>query len=59
MTEVNIVAFEPDLGINIQSWILYFDNLSTKKKNNFQLGNIFKYLKGEVLKIYIKILFLI
>lgn len=55
MAELNIVAFDSDLGIDIQSWLIYFDNLCNKdnKKSEWKLENVSKYLYREALKIYI------
>lgn len=34
ITGVNIVAFDTDLGIHVQSWFLYFDKLYNKDNKN-------------------------
>lgn len=42
VAEINIVAFEPDLEMDIKSWLVYFYKLSTKgsKKTDWKLENI-------------------
>lgn len=54
LEELESVSFSPELGIQIQNWLTYFETFfaKNKKDDQWKFNNVSKYVKRSTLTVF-------